>query len=512
MRQLRELVELTQADSSLNDLASPDSDSILGKLYRAILSGSEVGEEDIVKVVYGPEVTPSYSAYQKLKSRLRNILLDALLNVNMKDKPNYSTYLDTYRTLQRQYASAQLLLSMRAYNNCAHVLERVYRMATKNRMAELQYQSSQMLMGLYLGVVYNPRKFDFHVKMSALHREEFADYGKVSSALYVFKHHLYNRIGSNLEIANVAEEQAQTVKEIMDRHPDFFQIKGTYFDIITWVNYLRGEFLQAVEFAQAGEKHIQEVQLGAGSRLFAFRIMQLRAFGFLNDLVSGELIIKRIESEMEPYTVNWLSLQEEKIFFYLRLQQYERAFGIAQSVDRRQVRKILSQRLRQLWELIDALMHLLYLCGQIPETDENNKFRLSRFLNSMPTFSKEKRGMNVQVLIIHTMLLIVLKRYDEVIDRVEALEKYCSRYLSNNDHLRSNCFIKMLTSIVKGNFHQAAAVRYATPYLKKLRATEQDLLGQVDRTEIVAYEDLWGIILQHLGTKIYRRPKTRTAG
>lgn len=512
LKQLRELVELTENDQSLEEFASPDSTSMLGRLYRAILSGSEMEESDVVRVVYGADATTALPAYHKLKSRLRNILLDTLLNVNMQDKPNYSTYLDTYRTLQRQYASAQLLLSMRAYHNCAHVLERVYRVATKNRMAELQYQSSQMLMGLYLGVVYNPKKFDFHTKMSAQHREEFLDYGKVSSALYVFKHHLYNRIGTSLEIADVAEEQANIVLEVVTKHPDFFHIQGTYFDIITWVYYLRGEFEQAVTYAKAGEDYLLRMQLGSGSRLFAFRIMQLQSFGFLNDVESGERIIERIEKDLKPYTVNWLQLQEERIFFYLRLYRYEDAFQVAKAVDRKQVQKILSQKLRQMWELIDALMHLLHLCGQTSEVDKNNRFRLNRFLNSMPTFSKEKRGMNVQVLVLHTMLLIVLKRYDEAIDRVEALEKYCSRYLSNNDQLRSNCFIKMLTSIVKGNFHQAAATRYAKPYLKRLQETKPDILDQVDHTEIVLYEDLWDIILQHLGNKVHRRASNKRVG
>lgn len=505
MQQLRELVEITQNETSLRPLADPDGQTMMGKLYRAILSGSDVDEAQVVEQVYGKGSSSSLPAYQKLKSRLRNVLLDALLDVSMRDKPDYSSYRDAYRTLQRQYASAQVLLSMRAYHNCVHVLERVYRMASKYGIVELQYQSSQRLMGLYLGAVHNPKKFVFYRDVCSKHRMEFIDDGTVYEALYTFKNSLYHRLGGVEEVARVAYEQERVVKAISIKQPHAYRIKSMYLELASWARYLDGNLKEAIRIANESENYLMEVKLGGGAAIYNSRVMQFNACGLLHDLEAAEEVACRINEHLVPNTINWFDFQEKRFFFYVRLEMYEEACCVANEIDRKRLHKKLDENYRQLWEMIFALVHFFQVSGLVAASETPKKFRVKRFLNSIPTYSKEKRGMNVQALIIHTMLLLVLQRFDEVIDRVESLEKYCSRHLRGGDQLRSNCFIKMLTSVVRGNFHVVATERYAKPYVKRLNGTEQNVLDVVYNTELIAYEILWGIVLDNLGTKVYRR-------
>lgn len=505
LKQLKELTRLTQTNGVLNELTDPSDKTVIGRLYRALLADPHASEEEIVVAVYGPGAETNLPAFQKLKTRLRNLLIDALVSVSVMYKPDYSTYVSTYQTLQRQYASAQLLLSMRAYHNCANVLERVYRTASKYDIVELQYQASQRLMGLYMGLVHNPNKFEFYSKRSVAHRDAFTELGKVVTALYTFKHHLHNRLGDAVAIARVAIEQAEIVHEVLLKNPELSVAQLTYYDLQSQVCFLQGNFSEAVKYAEAGENYYLASPTGIPTRLYVFRIMQFRALGFLNQLDKGEVVAQRIERNVKKGSVNWLDLQEVKIYFYLKLKLYDKAYIVASAVDQHKLQKMLSGELRQVWEIISALMHLLVVCGQVTIKEKPGVFRISRFLNSVPTYSKEKSRMNVQILVIHTILLIVSKQYDKAIDRVEALEKYCSRYLSKNDNLRSNCFIKMLTAVVKGNFHFQAAQRYAEKYRLKLVAAEPNLLNQIDRVEIIPYEDLWGILLAHLGNKIISR-------
>lgn len=512
MRQLRELVEITQTDSSLRKLASPDGKSVIGKLYRAILSGSDASEDQIVSKVYGEDSSPSLPAYQKLKARLRNVLIDSLLDVSMRDKPDYSSYRDAYRTLQRQYASAQILLSMRAYHNCVHVLERVYRVASKYEIVELQYQSSQLLMGLYLGVVYNIRKFETYSERSAVHREDFTDNGIVTSALYTFKHGMYNRLGNVAKLAEIAREQADIAEEVRKRRPGVYKIRSACYLLHSWACYLSGDLEEAIQTAKKAETDQLAGQVGGGSDIYSFRIMQFDAYGLLRQPDAAREVADRIEADLKPATINWLDFQEKKFFHYVHQRMYGDALQVVLSIDKQKMKKMLSEKMRQLWEVIDAMLYFFYKAGLIESSEGVEKFRLSRFLNSLPTYSTEKRGMNVQILIIHTMLLILLQRYDEAIDRVEALEKYCSRHLRNDRQLRSNCFIRMLTSVVKGNFHEVAARRYAEPYVKKLQNTRPSVLDIAYHTELMAYEDLWNILLSHLGNKVHMRKNHQVAG
>ena len=223
MRFIKELIELTKDSSAIAQLADKKNVTVIGQLYRAFRAEPEE-EDSVAKAVYGEGKSVSYPAYQKLKARLRNQLIDALLENSQQDKPNYEDYANTYRTLQRQYAAAQILITRKAYKNCVHLLERIYRVAVKKDIIEMQYQSAQMLMGLYLGVALDRKKYARYAEAATRHRVQFADLGSASAALYDFKNHLYNRIGQMEDIGQLAIERAGDVETILHRNPKSHQI------------------------------------------------------------------------------------------------------------------------------------------------------------------------------------------------------------------------------------------------------------------------------------------------
>ena len=127
-----------------------------------------------------------------------------------------------------------------------------------------------------------------------------------------------------------------------------------------------------------------------------------------------------------------------------------------------------------------------------------SQFRLGKFLNTIPIFSKDKRGMNVPILIVQMLLLLQEQKDEAVLDRIEAMKKYCSRYLRDNELLRSNCFINMLLEIPLQNFHPVAIRRHTEKYWQRLKNTPLEMANQSREIEIIPYEKLWSIIMEHL--------------
>ncbi|MEO0733382.1 MAG: hypothetical protein AAFZ52_11145 [Bacteroidota bacterium] len=506
MRYIKELVDITHGSASLASLADYDNTDAIAQLYRAIRGGSDATETEVARLVYGPKATPRLPAYQKLKSRLRNSLLDALLLDNPQDKPDYSNYAATYRTLRRQYASAQILATTRAYHNAARLLERIYRVAEKNHMTEMQYLTSKALTGLFLGLVYDKRKFSLYSERLGRHRQEFVVLNDSIQAVYQFKAALYNRNGPTIDIGKLALTKAKELQPLAEGDFATYTVKSNYLYLSAYGHYLHGHFRQSIKFAREAEAMIQQLDIKSTRKLYRFRILRVQAHGFLGEISAGYQIMDHIESGMKAGTVNWLDLMEEKSLFCLRNGLYDDAVRFVTPVSRKRIMHKLSENLSQTWEVIFAILHLLDLCGELREetwSDKRGNFRLQRFLNKLPTYAKEKRGINVLILVLHTIFLIILERFDEVIDRVEALEKYCSRYLTNDSHLRSNCFIKMLTATVKGNFHAVATKRYAQRYQERLLDTKPDLIDRVGNLEIIPYEKLWEILQRYLGTTIH---------
>ena len=98
------------------------------------------------------------------------------------------------------------------------------------------------------------------------------------------------------------------------------------------------------------------------------------------------------------------------------------------------------------------------------------------------------------------MFFLEERKFDNIIDRIEALKLYSHRYLRDNDTYRSNCFIRMLISLPASNFNNIALQRKAKVWHDKLLSKPINISKQGSEIEIVPYEYLWEEVL-HLVTK-----------
>jgi hypothetical protein len=89
------------------------------------------------------------------------------------------------------------------------------------------------------------------------------------------------------------------------------------------------------------------------------------------------------------------------------------------------------------------------------------KFSIGKFINETPVYSKDKRGHSITILVLQILFLLQRKKYGEVLDKMDALNMYCYRYLRKGHTFHSNCFIKMVLEIPKGYFNRTAATRKA---------------------------------------------------
>lgn len=164
-------------------------------------------------------------------------------------------------------------------------------------------------------------------------------------------------------------------------------------------------------------------------------------------------------------------------------------------------------QIREMWKIYGAFVHFLRQSRRVTaaaDSAEVGKFRMAKFLNEIPTYSQDKRGMNIPILIIQILFLTFERDYAQAIDRIEAIEKYCSRYLKQNDTFRSNCFIKMLLQMPAASFHQEAVLRKAQKYHEQLLSVPLEIANQTHEIEIIPYEDLWEMAVESLQNQIYK--------
>ena len=126
------------------------------------------------------------------------------------------------------------------------------------------------------------------------------------------------------------------------------------------------------------------------------------------------------------------------------------------------------------------------------------EFKIGKFLNTTPVFSKDKRGINVSILLMHISYLLQRRDYSSIIDRIDSLNQYAYRYLRKDDSFRSNCMIKMVIQMAKADFNPIRTERYTADMRTELGRVKLAGSGENIEIEIIPFEVLWSIMFKAL--------------
>ena len=228
----------------------------------------------------------------------------------------------------------------------------------------------------------------------------------------------------------------------------------------------------------------------------------------LREFEKGQMAISRCEYYFEEWSFNWFKLQE--LFFLLAVHtgHYDDAYALYEKVAPRLDKKHIQTL--EMWRIYQLYLYFLVKTGKIdsPEAKEKvGKIKINRLLNDITLFSKDKRGMNISILIVQILFALVDKNYDQTVERIDAIEKYCSRYLNQHDTYRSNCFIKMLLALPLASFHREAVIRKTERYHKMLTSMPLEAARQAHEIEIIPYEALWEMTVSTLDLKLHKFKK-----
>jgi hypothetical protein len=232
-----------------------------------------------------------------------------------------------------------------------------------------------------------------------------------------------------------------------------------------------------------------------------FLCRQMFSFLQIRDFTAGKKAAEEGEKYLLKGSPNWFILQGLMVLLSLHTKEYQQAYTCYLAAITHNNMNQQHAVTKETWSVIGAYMFFLAERGKISLNTEDKlllQFRPNKFLNNIPVISKDKRGMNIPVLVFQIITLISKNRHDEAIARIEAVEKYRTRYLRNESSYRSNYFIKMLMTIPAQGFRKKAVVRHTMKYLTKLSSASFDFANTSGDIEIIPYEDLWEMVLDTL--------------
>lgn len=506
MEQLKELIDLVSRHKVKGIEIIGDEgfrNSKLQQLYDGIHDGDFSSDAEAQVALYKNDKRGNLS-YKKLKSRLQDRLINTVFFIDV-NQPSYNEIQRAYYTCYKDWAAVKILLGKGARMTAIPISEGIMKKAEKFEFSELALDIARSLRLHYSYMDVNKRKYNRYnvivkkyekILMAELLTEEYRS--NIASMLESSKH-------SKADISKLANDYTNILKKETQGLNSYrlnLNARTIYayrFEVVNDYKNLIKECEESIKFFESKAYGVSKMAV------FAFMFKKLVCHIQLKQFKKGEEIAKKCLVDLPEGSPNWFYTHEMYITLCLHTERFQEAYEVYEGVRKHKNFSRLYQKSAERWKLYEAYINYFIFNGEIKidTSKKPEKFRLHKFLNELPEYSKDKRGRNIPILVIHIMFLLQQNNYSKVIDRVEAINQYAYRYLRDDDTYRSNCFIKMLIQLPAANFHKQAVVRKTEKSLEKLKSKPLEVAGQSDEIEIVPYEVLWKYVINTLDNQFH---------
>lgn len=496
MQDLVELVKLiAKTKFKSGDLLALiiDPGSRMARLYEAI-AREEVRTDDDVKALF-----PDWTNDAVIKSKLKDRLHDVVLLLDFKEA-NYADRQKAFVECSKKATVGAILVNKNARISGIDLLENTLRHCIRFEFTELTLDILRTLR-LHYAMIAGDRKRFLALEEQLVRYEQVWLWERKAESLYLDLIVGYVNSKSGTEaIAGQARRAFEQLEPLM-RQSESMKLHLFSRLIELTIYESTKDYVRTADRCEDAIRFFEQKKYSSGLALQIFYYNLTVASLQLRQFERCEALFDRYENLIVPGSFNWYKLKELYFLLAMHSGHYAHAHGTAREVLQHVYFDEQPAHIRELWHIFEAYLSYVYQLSlfAVPEgTEPPSRLRPARFSSDVEVFSRDKRGMNIPVVIIQYLALLADKRHDALIDRAETMSRYIRRYLDDEHTRRSRCFMRMLLQIPPAGFQRAEVERKTTDLLAELNATPLEIANQSHEVEIIPYEVLWSIILKSL--------------
>ncbi len=482
---------------------STSSNSLIQQLYNDLVEGKFQGEEEAADH-YFPKTSNQKIYFSRLKRKLKNRLLNTLFFIDI-NQPSYLEHQRAYHFCLRQLLSVKALLGRGARQAAIPLARKGIKKAQKYEFTDIALAFAKLLRTHYGTIVGNKKSYK---KYNTLVSKYLTLYIAELKAEEYYTELMINYVNSNStkkEILGISEKFSSELKELL-KDQESYQLYFVAYLVFVLRYQVTNDYRNILKVCKEALKYFERKEhIVSQTAIFHYLFRMTSAYIHLKDYEQGKKTAERCLNQVPEGVTNWYIALDYNILLNFHSRNYQKAYevyqiGINHSSFSQQY-KYISER----WKIHEAFISYLIMKGLIllDRKSQPQKYRIKKFLNEVPTYSKDKRGNNITILILHVLFLLQQQKYGEIIDRVESLKTYSHRYLRQDDTFRSNCFIKMLLQLPAASFHKKGVIRKAKKYWDKLLSVPLEEANQSSELEFIPYETLWEFVLESLDDRFH---------
>jgi len=468
--------------------------------YEALTSGKLKDDAEAASL-FG--MGPKDKGYYNLKAGLKKRLLNTVFFINVK-LPQFNDVQCAYYSCYKALAQIKILQGRGARNIAIELSKKVLKIATKFEYSQIAWELADLLKNHYATTEGDSKKYQYYQAVSDR-------YFEILKAEYLAKTYYEQLVLPHVrskayrpKTSELAEKFTVELEPMLKKYDaSLLHYYGRAIKVLGHMS--GGNYQKAIN-------EIREALSFFSAKSFKDKVASAL---FQQQLVACNFALKRYQAAesgnlqclemLSKGSSNWFKCLELMILIQLHAGKYDAAWRTFQKTRKHEQFENLDARVKEFWKILEAWLYYLEATGNISFSASFKcnlqKFRLGKFLNEVPIFSKDKQGLNIPILLIQILFLLLDQNYEAIDYRIKALEKYRSRYLQNNETRRSNYFIKMLAEMNKVSYDQAAVRRNTKKLLKKLQSIPIHFSFHSLELEVLPYEMVWEIISKSYNRK-----------
>lgn len=479
------------------------------RFFQGITKGEFKNDHDASQFFY--KTSPKNPAYQKLKERLYKKLIQHLFLIDFDNKRFAGESKKYYEGLTLVLAS-RILMGIDQNPVASTIIKKGIKIATDYKHSEIGLLLAASHQFFLKNYSQNGRK----KKVEKLLETPLQNFTK-NFLLEIEIDNLYGKI-----IDNLFKGASPNKKEIADSYNKLkhFQdqpmnvknatIVRLYYALAAAEIYFKN-FLEAINTCNKGLDVLKKSQTISKHII---SLLKAQCYLHLNNFSKArESIEEAAETRKIRPTISWagfLELEFIESARSLRLEHLPEIFLKATTNSNLGFRPIAAQ---ESWHQYGLLLLFLIQLDKIPPSESLDrvkpKLRLGKLMNELQEYSKDKAGQNLSIRILHAMILLVSKRYEEFEESLPPLQAYIQRYIRKYPELsRSGMLVKMLSHIPAVGYDAERAAWRARTQLEKMTVPPEQLPLKITEMEVIPYEKMWQFVVEFLHT-IKKRPSAK---
>lgn len=498
MKVLKQYVEVLDffkiKKQELNTLIGEDSTKTR-QFFEGIFKDKWQTEDEAAAELFGKDATSGHGSFRVLKTELKkrlHYLMGGVIDFKQPDK--LAEFAQVYYITLRQQAILKML-SGRGKNLAAFdVAQNLCEQALKYDYMEPTISACMFLKKHYLTKVPDAKKYAYYKKLyedstQALQAERMAE----DFCAEIVGSFIENR-SSKTWLKSVIEGYIQQLQPYHNVNTVFFIHHNSMLNIWLWT--VVNDYTKCLFVCNESIGRLEEKPFKYNSALFPILQRKVICCIMLKKYEEGQDAIEKMNDLLVPNTHNWYNNGILQIQFAIHTQNYKQALNKCVELVQATGFDYQITAVKEELKIYEAYIQWLVAYGKVKvtkfEQEAIGEFRMTRIFNDLPTFSKDKKGMNIPILMLQVLWLLAEKRYDEFLNRLDALSKYKTRYLKEDENLRTNLMIKLLYQVPENGYDKRKILQKTEGIFKRLIDSQQSSY----EIEVFPYSIYWDLLLE----------------